>query len=178
MSASWRKCNHVARDVPGDGEIARERDHVSFDRALDPHGSACGNQVIVNRFARGNGNGLPAPHFRRRGLLRQRQSEQQRRHDHGNRHGTPQTAPDPSERHDRHQNQSPDLYRVNHVTPSFPESSAEHNHAEDIRSAKACIAQLIDPGADSVGPKPVRARRKNSKCQRPRPGRQAPRPAR
>ena len=69
------KCNYIAGDVPGDGEVARERDHISIDRAFDPHGSACGHQVIVNRFAHGNGDGLPAPHFRRHGLLRQRHCE-------------------------------------------------------------------------------------------------------
>src|SRR4029077_8717280 len=114
------------------------------------------------------------PHVRPPSRLRQRQCEQQRRHDHCNRHGTSQPAPDPSDRHDRHQNQGPDLNCVNHVAPSFPESPTENYHAEYIRSAEARIAQLIEPGPDSIGPKPVRARRKCSECQRPNPGRQTP----
>src|SRR6202040_208527 len=60
------------------------------------------------------------------------------------------------------------------AAPSFPESPAENDHAEQICPAEARIAHLVQPGPDSVDPKPVHARRKRSEGQRPDPRRHVP----
>src|SRR4029077_4163044 len=71
---------------------------------------------------------------------------------------------------DRCQYHCSNLHRVNHVTPSFPKSPAEYDHAELICPAETRIAQLIEPRRDSIAPKPVRACRENSESQCPHPG--------